>query len=42
MNVKFDNYLQERLKDSELKKKAYEEAQQELKAELENNSHGEK
>lgn len=41
MNVKFDNYLQERLKDPELKK-AYEEAQQELKAELENNSHGEK
>lgn len=41
MNVTFDNYLQERLKDPEFKK-AYEEVQQELKVELENNSHGEK
>ena len=41
MNVKFDNYLQERWKDPEFKK-AYEEALQELKAELENNSHGTK
>ena len=39
--MKFDNYLQERLKDPEFKK-TYEEAQQELKAELENNSHGKK
>lgn len=41
MNVKFDEYLKQQLKDPEFKK-AYEEAQQELKVELENNSHGEK
>lgn len=41
MNVKFDNYLQERLKDPEFKK-AYEEAQRELKVDLENNSHSKK